>query len=131
MVGFYIVRVPGIVRVNFRDTYPHYIGPPGATYCTRYIYKTVRVLVVNNVILGQIWVKEARHFQKPFQTKEKSYLSRSMHASFFHSRQVFFFLSLLSPGGWGKKIKPRSALLQTRATTEVAFFVTESALPLS
>ena len=28
VAGFYIVRVPGIVRVNFRDTYPHYIGPP-------------------------------------------------------------------------------------------------------
>ena len=28
MAGFYIVRVPGIMRVNFRDTYPHYIGPP-------------------------------------------------------------------------------------------------------
>ena len=28
MTGFYIVRVPGIVRVIFRDTYPHYIGPP-------------------------------------------------------------------------------------------------------
>ena len=26
--GFHIVRVPGIVRVNFRDTYPHYIGLP-------------------------------------------------------------------------------------------------------
>ena len=26
--GFYIVRVPGIVRINFRDTYPHYIRPP-------------------------------------------------------------------------------------------------------
>ena len=28
VAGFYKVRVPGIVRVNFRDTYPHYIGPP-------------------------------------------------------------------------------------------------------
>ena len=28
VAGFCIVRVPGIVRVNFRDTYPHYIGPP-------------------------------------------------------------------------------------------------------
>ena len=28
VAGFYIVRVPGIVRVNFRDAYPHYIGPP-------------------------------------------------------------------------------------------------------
>ena len=28
VAGFYIVRVPGIVRVNFHDTYPHYIGPP-------------------------------------------------------------------------------------------------------
>ena len=28
MAGFYIVRVPGVVRVIFRDTYPHYIGPP-------------------------------------------------------------------------------------------------------
>ena len=28
MAGFYIVRLPGIVRVNFRDTYPRYIGPP-------------------------------------------------------------------------------------------------------
>ena len=27
MAGFYIVRVPGIVRLNFRDTYPHYVGP--------------------------------------------------------------------------------------------------------
>ena len=25
---FYIVLVPGIVRINFRDTYPQYIGPP-------------------------------------------------------------------------------------------------------
>ena len=33
VAGFYIVRVPGIVRVNFRDTYPHYIGPP-----TVYVY---------------------------------------------------------------------------------------------
>ena len=30
VAGFYIVRVPGIVRVNFCDTYPHYIGPPTA-----------------------------------------------------------------------------------------------------
>ena len=30
VAGFYIVRVPGIVRVNLRDTYPHYIGPPTA-----------------------------------------------------------------------------------------------------
>ena len=28
VAGFYLVRVPGIVRVIFRDTYPHYIGPP-------------------------------------------------------------------------------------------------------
>ena len=38
MAGFCIVRVPGIVRVIFRDTYPHYIGPPtviiGVTMCT-------------------------------------------------------------------------------------------------
>ena len=33
VAGFYIVRVPGIVRVNIRDTYPHYIGPP-----TVYVY---------------------------------------------------------------------------------------------
>ena len=35
MAGFYLVRVPGIVRVNFRDTYPHYTGPPTVPcYCT-------------------------------------------------------------------------------------------------
>ena len=28
VAGFYIVRVLGIVRVNFRDTHPHYIGSP-------------------------------------------------------------------------------------------------------
>ena len=28
VAGLYIVRMPGIVRVIFRDTYPHYIGPP-------------------------------------------------------------------------------------------------------
>ena len=28
VAGFYMVRVPGIVRLNFRDTYPHDIGPP-------------------------------------------------------------------------------------------------------
>ena len=31
VAGFYIVRVPGIVRVNFRYTYPHYVGPPTVT----------------------------------------------------------------------------------------------------
>ena len=28
VAGFYIVRVPGIVRVVFRKTYPHYKGSP-------------------------------------------------------------------------------------------------------
>ena len=28
VADFYLVRVLGIVRVNVRDTYPHYIGPP-------------------------------------------------------------------------------------------------------
>ena len=36
VAGFYIVRVPGIVRVNFRDTYPHCIGPP---YCISFRMK--------------------------------------------------------------------------------------------
>ena len=33
VAGFYIVRVSGIVRVNFCETCPHYIGPPTAPTC--------------------------------------------------------------------------------------------------
>ena len=47
--GFYIVRVPGIVRVNFRDTYLHYIGPP-----------TVLIRANNNFPDGSIPPKSRR-----------------------------------------------------------------------
>ena len=40
---FFIVRVPGIVRGNFRDTYPRYIGPP-----------TVLVIYMGDFLLGGV-----------------------------------------------------------------------------
>ena len=33
-----MVRVPGKVRVNFRDTYPHYVGPPTVFSYRAYLY---------------------------------------------------------------------------------------------
>ena len=92
MAGFNIVRVPGIVRVNFRDTYPHYIGPP-----------TVRVKSVDTRLSSPKSYPPPRDLYKSFKAKswflEGTSLCRELRDApnlrNFHPGEVRLFVNFM------------------------------------